>query len=180
VGTVLLGAVLVAVVLAMLVQHIGFQIILAPSASSNSNSSSNSNASSQPILGVTTTTTTQTFPSTLPTPTGGPPGTAPSPSASPTATPVPATLEVHPTTIQLTTCVAAQTHFTIANSGGEAFSWTATASAPGYSLTPTSGTLGGGEQVVVGVSGILLSGTITIAAPAARNAPQSVTITCQV
>jgi hypothetical protein len=33
---------------------------------------------------------------------------------------------------------------------------------------------------VVTVSGILLSGTITVAAPAARNSPQHVTITCQV
>jgi hypothetical protein len=80
----------------------------------------------------------------------------------------------------LTTCVAAQAQFTITNSGGEPFSWTATASAPGYRLSPSSGTLGGDEQVVVAVSGILFSGTITIAAPAAQNSPQSVTITCQV
>jgi len=50
----------------------------------------------------------------------------------------------------------------------------------GYTLSPTSGTLDGGTQQVVTVSGILLSGTVTVTAPSARNSPQQVTITCTV
>jgi hypothetical protein len=38
---------------------------------------------------------------------------------------------------------------------------------------------GGGQQVVT-VSGILLSGTITVTAPGARQSPQQVSVTCQV
>jgi hypothetical protein len=38
----------------------------------------------------------------------------------------------------------------------------------------------GGSQQVVTVSGILLSGAITVTAPGARQSPQQVSITCQV
>jgi hypothetical protein len=59
-------------------------------------------------------------------------------------------------------------------------SWSVTASVTGYSLSPASGTLNGGSQQVVTVSGILLSGTITVTAPGARQSPQQVSVTCQV
>jgi Viral BACON domain len=187
-GAFLLVAVLVAVLLALLVQHVGLQFILAPSASSSSSSSSNSNSSSQTISGAAATATAAN--GGAPTPTAGPPratptprvsptvGPSPTPGPSPTATPVPATLDIHPTSIQLTTCVAAQTQFTVANTGGLPFSWTASASVTGYTLSPASGTLNGGNQQVLTVSGILLSGTITVTAPSARSSPQQVTITC--
>jgi hypothetical protein len=38
--------------------------------------------------------------------------------------------------------------------------------------------LDGGKQQLVTVSGILLSGTITVTAPSARSSPQQVSITC--
>jgi cytoskeletal protein RodZ len=190
IGAFLLFALLVAALLAVLVQHLGVQFILTPSASSSSSSSSNSNSSSQTLSGAAATMTATTTHGETPSPTGRAQGATPTPAVSPTpgpsptaapsptATPVPATLDVHPTTIQLTTCVAAQTQFTVANTGGVPFSWTATASATGYTLNPSSGTLDGGKQQVVMVSGILLSGTITVTAPSARTSPQQVTITC--
>jgi hypothetical protein len=98
---------------------------------------------------------------------------------APTATTVPATLSVQPTSITLSTCVAAQTQFTVRNTGGAPLSWSATASVTGYSLSPASGTLNGGGQQLVTVSGILLSGTVTVTAPGARQSPQKVSITCQ-
>ncbi len=76
--------------------------------------------------------------------------------------------------------MAAQTTFTVSNTGGAPFSWTATASGLTYKFSPSSGTLGGGEQTVVTVSMIALSGTITVTATNARNSPQHVTITCLV
>jgi hypothetical protein len=76
--------------------------------------------------------------------------------------------------------VASQTTFTVSNTGGAPFPWTAMASGLTYKLSPSSGTLGGGEQTVVTVSMIALSGTITVTAANARNSPQHVTITCLV
>jgi hypothetical protein len=81
--------------------------------------------------------------------------------------------------IILTFCFGAQTQFTIANTGGVSFSWTATASSAGERVSPASGTLGGGKRQVVSVSRIMATGTITVTAPRARNAPQRVTITCR-
>jgi hypothetical protein len=57
--------------------------------------------------------------------------------------------------------------------------WNATASRPAYKLSPQSGSLGSGERQTVTVSGISASGQITIAAPGAANAPQTVTINCK-
>jgi hypothetical protein len=54
------------------------------------------------------------------------------------------------------------------------------ASVTGYSLSPASGALTAGSQQVVTVSGILLSGTITVTAPGAQQSPQQVSVTCQV
>ena len=162
----LLAVLLVAALFAVLFQR-PFQIILAPSASSSSSSSSNSNSSSQPF-------------SSAPTATAHPSGAMPTATIAPTATPVPATLSVQPRSITLSTCVAAQTQFTVANTGGAPLSWSATASVTSYGLNPTSGTVNGGGQQVVTVSGILLSGTITVTAPGARQSPQQVSVTCQV
>jgi hypothetical protein len=101
------------------------------------------------------------------------PAVSPSPHASPSAT-----LIVDPTAILLPRCLLAQTHFTIANTGSAPFAWTATANVLGERITPTSGTLGGDKEQTVDVSRITASGTITVTAPAARNSPQHVTITC--
>jgi cytoskeletal protein RodZ len=161
VGAVLLALLLAALLAALL--QLRFPIILAPSSSSSSNSSSNSNASSQSASGAAATMTATT--------THG---------AAPTATAIPATLSVQPTTITLSTCAAAQTQFTVANTGGAPLSWSATASVTSYSLSPASGTLTAGSQQVVTVSGILVSGTITVTAPGAQQSPQQVNVTCQV
>jgi cytoskeletal protein RodZ len=181
IGLFLLFALLVAALLAVLVQHVGFQLILAPSASSSSNSSSNSSASSQPISGAEATATAARggalTPTTRPgsgTPT---PAISPTPGASPTATPVPATLTVTQPK-PLLACVNAQTQFTIANTGGVSFSWIATANGTGYKLTPDGGTLDGGKQQIVTVSQIGATGKVTVTAQSARNSPQQVTIQC--
>jgi hypothetical protein len=68
--------------------------------------------------------------------------------------------------------------FTVANTGGAAFSWIATASGTGYDLSPSSGTLEGGQQQTVTVRRISATGTITITAQSARNSPQQVSVTC--
>jgi hypothetical protein len=91
-------------------------------------------------------------------------------------------LDVRPSSITVHLCLLSPqtTQFTVANTGGEPFSWTATASGTGYKLTPDSGTLDGGKQLVVTVSQIGATGTITVTAPSARNSPQQVTITCAI
>jgi hypothetical protein len=172
-----LAAVLVAALLAVFLQR-SFNITLAPFSSSGS--SANSNSSSQSSSSAQATLTATTTQGRAPTPTARSSATTPTATIAPTATPAPATLSVQPTSITLATCVAAQTQFTVRNTGGASLSWSATASVTGYSLSPSSGTLNGGAQQFVTVSGILLSGTITVTAPGARNSPQQVTITCQV
>lgn len=183
IGLFLLFALLVAALLAVLVQHIGFQVILAPSASSSSSSSSNSNSSSQSIASAAATATAARGGAPTPTthPSGGTPtpviSPTPGPSPTPTATPVPATLATtQPGPLLL--CLGAQTQFTISNTGGESFSWIATANGTGYKLAPDSGTLDGGKQQAVTVTQISASGTITVTAQSARNSPQQVSVSC--
>jgi len=165
-----LAAALVAALLFVFLQR-SFNITLAPFSSSNS--SANSNSSAQSLSSAQATLTVTTTQGRAPTATARPSATAP------TATTVPANLSVQPTSITLSTCVAAQTQFTVRNTGGATLSWSATASVTGYRLSPSSGTLNGGGQQVVTVSGILLSGTITVTAPGARQSPQQVSVTCQ-
>jgi cytoskeletal protein RodZ len=176
-----LAAVLVAALLVVFLQH-SFQITLAPFSSSNS--SANADSSSQSSSGAQATLTATTTQGRALTPTarssGATPTAATTPTSNaPTATTVPATLSVQPTSITLSTCVAAQTQFTVRNTGGAPLSWSATASVTSYGFSPASGTLNGGDQQVVTVSGILLSGTITVTAPGARQSPQQVSVTCQ-
>ena len=167
--------VLLSLLLYALVQSGGFRVVVAPSACSNSNASSASDAPTATLAGgpggnpPSTTRTAAVSPS---------PATSPTASASPTATPVPPTLDVSPTSFDFTLCLGNQPTFTVSNTGGAPFSWTATASGLGYTLSPSSGTLGGGELTVVQVSNILSSGTITVTGAGARNSPQHVTITC--
>jgi hypothetical protein len=181
-GVLVLCVALLSLLLYALVHSGGFRIVVAPSASSNSNAAANSNASAKSNASSgapgAPTATLPGGPGGQPPSTTRTPAASPSPARSPTATPIPPTLTVVPTTIQLTTCVAAQTTFTVSNTGGAPFSWIATASSLTYKLSPPSGTLGGGEQTVVTVSLIALSGTITMTAANARNSPQHVTITC--
>jgi hypothetical protein len=169
-----LAALLVAALLFVFLQR-SFNITLAPFSSSDS--SANSSSSSQSFSGASATATAQGG---APTATARLSAATPTATTAPTATPVPATLSVQPTRITLSTCVAAQTQFTVSNTGGAPLSWSATASVTGYSLSPASGTLNGGSQQVVTVSGILLSGAITVTAPGARQSPQQVSVTCQV
>jgi hypothetical protein len=179
IGLFFLFALLVAALLAILVQHIGFQLILAPSAASSSSSSSNSNSSSQAISSAAATATAAHGGAPTPTtrPSGGTPTPAvsPTPGPSPTATPVPANLTVTQPK-PLTTCLNAETEFTISNTGGASFSWTA--SSANYSLNPNHGTLDGGDQQAVTVGGIWATGKVTVTAQSARNSPQQVNINC--
>jgi hypothetical protein len=73
-------------------------------------------------------------------------------------------------------------NFTVANTGGAPLYWTATVSVRGYTVTPSSGTLGSGLNVKVYVSGNLRSGmiVITISSANATNSPQQVDIKCGV
>jgi hypothetical protein len=162
-------------------------IILAPFTSSNANASSNASSAAggntaaphaptqMPRPGSTP------APGASPTPRGSPtpsPGATPSPTA--TGTPAPPTLSVSPTTIPLFACVAAQTQFTITNTGGQVLTWSVSASVTGYQISPGSGSIDPGLQETVTVSNILQSGIVTVSAPGARNAPQQVSITCTV
>jgi len=113
-----------------------------------------------------------------PTQAASPPGT-PNPGATATAAPAnqPA-LGVEPHQIHLTLCVGGSAQFTVANSGGGTLEWSATSSNTFYQIAPASGALSHDQQQAVMVSNITLGGQITVAAPAAANAPQTVTITC--
>lgn len=98
---------------------------------------------------------------------------------TPTAISLSPRLSVQPMKIDIAVCLGgAKTQFTVANTGGGSLTWSATASDATYTLAPSSGTVNGGSQDTVMVSGISGSGTITIDAPGAQNAPQQVTITC--
>jgi hypothetical protein len=113
------------------------------------------------------------------------PGSSPSPGSAPppapTATPGPPSLLVSPISITLTACLAiTKTQFTIANTGGTSTSWTASATGTGYQISPASGGIAAGGQVTVTVSSILVSGSVTVSAPAAQHSPQHVSITCTV
>ena len=113
----------------------------------------------------------------------------PTPSASVTETPggdptvtvvagsQPA-LAVAPTNISLTVCLGSSAQFTVTNTGGSFMAWNASASRAAYKLSPQSGSLSSGEQQTVTISGISANGQVTIAAPGAANAPQTVTISC--
>jgi hypothetical protein len=82
--------------------------------------------------------------------------------------------------ITKTVCVAAQAQFTVTNTGGTSMAWSAVpnpSGVTGYTLSASSGTLQAGQQQLVTVSNITLSGTVTVTA-AAANSPQIVTITC--
>jgi hypothetical protein len=119
-----------------------------------------------------------------------PSGTATvSPTAVPVGTgtvvPAQAVLSVTPPAVNflLTDCVVgAQKTFTVANTGGQPLSWSTSAVGNGYSISPTSGTLGAGQAtpvtVTVTVSGIGNPGTVTVSAPGAQGSPQTVTIKC--
>lgn len=105
-----------------------------------------------------------------------------SPGGDPTVTMVAGSqpaLAVAPANIPLTVCLGSSAQFTVTNTGGSFMAWNATASRPAYKLSPQSGSLGSGERQTVTVSGISASGQITIAAPGAANAPQTVTINCK-
>ena len=167
-----------------LAQHGTLSIVLAPFASSNANASSNSSSQAG---GAATASRTSTGSSAqhAPTRTPRPGGTAtPSPTGpstpAPTATPTPPELSVSPTSFSFAVCPPINhPQFTITNTGGTPLSWSASAGSSGYKLTPTSGNLDPGQQVSVTIiSTSLVSGTMTVSAPGARNAPQYVTVTC--
>lgn len=116
----------------------------------------------------------------LPSPSASPNET-PTPEGAPTATPAagqPA-LSVSPTTITIAVCLGSTTRFTVTNTGDGVMTWSGTGSRAAYKISPQSGSLDNGQQQTVTVSGISASGSITIAAPGADGAPQTVTITCK-
>lgn len=120
-----------------------------------------------------------TFTAGLPTPSAPPNGTA-TPEGSPTATPAPGqpVLNVAPAQIALAVCLGSSTHFAVTNAGEGVMTWSASGSRTAYRMTPQNGALDSGQQQTVTVSGISASGSVTIAAPGADGAPQTVTITC--
>jgi hypothetical protein len=98
---------------------------------------------------------------------------------APTSTPTPAYLSVYPTTFSGGLCVNLKPlAITISNPGGKLLVWTAKAN--NYSVSPPGGSIDAGLSEQVTVSGILLSGTVTISAPGAENSPVQVHINCLV
>jgi hypothetical protein len=103
------------------------------------------------------------------------------PAATPTSGPPPTTMSVSPTSFSIPACsgtIYRIVSFTVSNTGGATLYWKATVSVRGYSVTPSSGTLGSGLHVKVAVSGIQSSGTITISSVNATNSPLQVVVTC--
>lgn len=111
------------------------------------------------------------------TPTAG--TVTPGAATTPTATASQPTLAIAPLQIALGVCVSASTQFTVTNTGDGTLAWSASASQSLYTLSPQGGFLDHGQQQIVKVSGVNLSGTITVSASGATNSPQTVTITCK-
>jgi hypothetical protein len=184
-------------------------IVISPFTSSNANANSSSNSSSGiPGAGTTATsggtgqgqggqggtggsgTGTSTLPaggtSTQPassTATSSQSG-APTPSVgvAPTSTATPSVLSVSPPSFSATLCLAS-VQFNIGNSGQAPMKWSASGSVQGYTISPASGTVDGGDNVTVKVTdllgiGLVGSGTVTITASGAVNSPQQFTISC--
>lgn len=182
--------VLAGAAIATLAHRDPLSIVLAPFTSSNASSQSfsgnadrasgtatpPSTAGQTPLPGGAPVPTASASPSSSPAPS---PVATTTPTPIPTSTPVPPILSVAPTAITLTTCVAATTQFTLINTGGTPFSWTASPSGS-YKLSPGNGSLGAGMYQTVTVSNVLLSGTVTVTAPTAQSSPQHVSITCTV
>jgi hypothetical protein len=168
-----------------LAQRGAFSIVLGSFASSNANANSSSNSSSGGATATARSAATGSAAPHSPTQTTRPGSTASpaprgSPTPSPTATPIPPTLFVAPTIINITLCVAVNTTFTVANTGGAPLSWSASANVTGYTITPSSWTLDPGAQKQVTVTSLIsLSGIVTVSTPpGVRNSPQHVTINC--
>ncbi len=137
IGVFLLFALLILALLAVFVQRVSIQIIIAPSTSA---------------IGANSSATPFTYAG--------------------------AQLDVRPNDVSLTSCRAAQTNFTITNTGDSDFTWNATAPGTGYGLIPASGTLAVGAKQVVQVSGIQTSGVTLVTVRPANNSSQLVTIRC--
>jgi hypothetical protein len=160
-------------------------IVIAPFTSSNANSSSNSSSSSGGAA-TTSTGTNQTqgggqgtgtaTHAASGTATSSLLGTPTSSAARATSTPTPPFLSVSPTTFSKLLCPTS-VQFTITNTGQAQLAWSASAPS-GYTISPQSGIVNGGDDVVVKVSTGLLGGTVTITASGAVNSPQQVTISC--
>jgi hypothetical protein len=93
-------------------------------------------------------------------------------------------ITVSPTTVSLSATTAqsqsAPVSVQITNGGAGALAWTATASAPWVTLSPTSGTAPGALSVGANATGVAAgthSATVSIAAAGAANSPQSIPVT---
>src|SRR5579859_7058425 len=133
----------------------------APALSAATTTSASASPSVQPGPRSTASATAASAPAVTssPAPTGSPTATGapPSPTGTPVPTNAPPMLAVDRMSISvpLTQCLLGQgvTSFTVKNSGGGTLDWTAT-TANGYTISPSSGTLGAGEQASVTISGI--------------------------
>ncbi|HEU5347834.1 MAG TPA: hypothetical protein VFU63_04400 [Ktedonobacterales bacterium] len=151
-------------------------VSLAPFSASPSGTRASSTSGSGAVLlaglptPAVTTTTTTTITSVM----------TPTPEAVTTPTLVTSqpALAVVPHQMTLSVCVSASARFTVTNTGGGSLAWSASASRAEYDVSPKSGLLASGQQQTVTVSGITLSGSVTVSAPRAADAPQTVTITC--
>jgi hypothetical protein len=119
----------------------------------------------------------------------GTPGSGPGPTATPTPSPSPSpvititatalpVLSVNPTQINAGICATKSEQFTVSNSGGGSFTWSASASNLAYGVSPASGTLSSGQQTTVTVTDIVKSGSVNVEAPGVQGSPQTVSITC--
>ena len=118
------------------------------------------------------------------------PGATGSPRSIPvtlTVTATPGVLEVAPSALVYSGSVggsAPALSFTITNSGGSPFSWTAASSVAWVTLSPTSGTLAAGASTTVtvtlsttGLPAGTSSGLITVTAPGATGTQKAITVT---
>ncbi len=113
---------------------------------------------------------------------GTPISGTPTPDATATVTVTPApgqpALTVAPASFSSLVCLGSSVQLRVTNSGDGAMAWSATASQKAYKMSPQSGSLASGQQQTVTVSGISVSGRVTITAPGAANSPQTVSINC--
>jgi len=112
------------------------------------------------------------------TPTSG--TVTPDATATATVTPAPGqpALTISPTSFSSLVCLGSSVKFTVTNSGDGVMSWSATASQKAYKISPQNGSLESGQQQTVTVSGISVSGSVTITVPGAANSPQTLSINC--
>ena len=135
-----------------------------------------------PLIQLTATPNTTPTPGATNTPA---PMDTPTPTVVPSPTPIPPpTIDANPNPVLVlrAACLlapGASGSFTLSNGGGGQMMWTATVDggAP-YKVSPTNGTLNGGDGYSVTISNVHGNGSIHIDAPGATNSGLQVIVTC--